>query len=457
MKFNSRLCIASMIAAVGALAATDDPALIRRFADEHVGRWSNSGRGLPAWRNARTDEVVPIQAGATTLHVCRLKTDGKDAGYVLLRAAADGYQPIMWSASDFPQDYINAFSIHQAAGVLPDEPCPAIVQLQPGMSMVGIPENTPEDLRPSSLACCAISVIYWMETQAQEALLYSYQRRSSLPPRLSGPFFVKAAEQTGNELSEFHEQWSDMYSDPDLYETVAGPSGTPSYRRKDAAGVFRRVGPSIRSNLQRSLSQRARLQLLERECNLGLDIGQGKISPGAVNAVALQAFLADNPGTGLNDFMASRGLLLRWAEKPASALDSVELPCVAVGPDNQALLIAGTFGDSRDWLVVCAPSTVRPDELPILEGAERLRQHVLRRVPRNDPSAQLFRQKSEEYRKEAAAGQAQPDGKPEERLLHDPDLGLPAGMANGLHVLTKTLVGNWKLLCLVKDGSQETK
>lgn len=439
--------VLSVLLQPGLVLADDMNARCRLAAGEHVAAWSRSDLAPSSWTTAKVVASTMLDNGS--LCKCSLESGGHEVGYVIMAFTETGPVPVMWSGSNCPDAYLKAMSIEQPF----NSPAPTMASLKcpakDGMLMVGIPENTPADLRPSPLACCAISVLYWAETQAHQALLYSSDTQCLLRPDMKPPFFINHPEPIANELRDFYAHWPAMDSNPALYETIIGRSGRPSYRMKNPVGILQAIMPSMQSHLLGSLSQRARLDLLELESSLCVEVGGGKVSPGVANAIALESYMKREPQTGLNDFLASRGLSLRWTEQAGSMLNDDGLPCIAVGPNKEALVVAGSLGDKSEWLLVCIPSTVHPELLDRQQAPERLRQRYLRILPHDSGLAQILREKSEEHSKSASSSVgSKPANANEPGLSRDPEFGFPGGMTQGLHIVSRTAISHWRIASL---------
>jgi hypothetical protein len=438
---RSMLDLFALIAFPMVVLGDEDTGRLRAVADEHVGRWVRADQGPPIWQNARTAEVVPVEAGPATLYKCKLKADQKDAGYVILAPGPQGPQPVMWSASPCPDEYVKSLSV--PSGMKPLSPdVPIQCEIRALMPLIGIPDTEAKDFRPSSLACCAVSMLYWAETQIRRPIFLSVER--IIPPMsLAGPPFSESPQPSTEEdklVDAYFGTVEALYSEPNVTEIVVSPSGKKLRRVKDPAGVVRRLGPPLRSLLKKNLSERGRLRLLQEEYDLSGSLVNASTTPGARLAVIHQMYLAENVEGGLNDLLHSRGLAARWESQVLTNLTHDTVPCILLGPQKQALVILGigTMADT-DLLVCYVPGTIASSRVSRAEYAKELRRRTLRLLPKASPSTRPHEQ--------SGAGRSRPsaadDPANEDRRI-PLDAECESYKSPSVHFVRKEVIAGWQ-------------
>lgn len=439
---KNSLSLALVCPILGSVAFADDAVQCGVLARTHidacrrVGLWPK-----PAGEEASV-EVTAVPGGSSRLRKCSFHTGQQQAGYVIMAADGTVPRPVMWSGSKCRDRFVAALSPVPVDAAAAWEGKDPVFAVRHSIRMIGVPDRVPEDLRPSPVACCAISLIYWSETRLRRPLLHSCERGVMLPE--APPAAASGVpERVLGELDKFHEAWMTLYPDDSLFETLTTRTGRQVYRTKDGAALFRRTASLFRETLGRDLSIPARMQVLEQQSSVALDVGGQAISPGAVNAVILQSYLDQGLEAGLGAFLKSRAIPLRWTVGKVSSLTSSRLPCLVVSPDNQAAVVVdGCLGDPPALLLVCVPETVNSERLSSGQAVRRLRQRLPAILPADSAVGKFHSSQPPQE------GEDLPPAPGAPVQVDDPDASLAAGLGNGLHVVSRAALENWTTLLL---------
>jgi hypothetical protein len=395
--------------------------------------------------------------------VCDVTHDNGKAGYVLLFESPEGLMPVMYSASEFPSSLIG--QVASPARPVTDGVSPHVQSL-PDVTMVGIPKMQSERAPVTSLACCVASISMWVQQRYRIPLLSLPEEvviSTTRPFEDTSPLLRQSPPPSAGELSSFYEQKSKIYEDPTLWEPIPArsdsqPSSAPppgdSRRSKDSTILFERMRPILHSELMKDLSRAARWELIDRyEFPLAADTLAKPFSAeaGMVSAIVIQSYLtsAPNPEQGLEDFARSRGLRSAWFYSPAGELTAQKVPCVLLGPQNQAVLVTG-LSDKSDvkWVYVIAPETVRPVEL----SRKELAVERLAKAKANDPSLPSSLRSPQAVQRLEDSIQKGKARWLQGTVVYEPKTGTPLVLEQGAHVARLDLFDGWKVLSINVTG-----
>ena len=420
-----------------------------------------SGRCPEQWGQAHPGTSRMLTTKQGKWQACSVSREEKNVGYILFFESPAGPVPVMYSGSEIPLTMVEQLIGPSEVTTLDAAPQ---IEGPADVPMVAVPKQRGDHSQISPLACCIAGMSMWVQGHDRLPLLYLVQEvAASRPFDTASPFFLPSPPPAPGELRSFYEQRATIYQDPKISEPLTLPASTqPGFaarsgsvtRVKDATILFDRMRPVVHSELMRDLSRQARWELMREEFLLAAETLVLPSSKGMVSAVVVQSYLTGtSPEQGLEDFVRSRGLRSLWSYSRPTELAPERIPCVLLGPENQAVLVTGLSTDlGTRWVVVTVPQTV----LPLVRSREDVEAEMLAKFEANKAPGQpkgpvlppMYqsaegRQKFEELKRQAKAFK-----RPEEniKVLDDATTTLPHALGEGTHVARLDLFGEWKVL-----------
>ncbi len=326
-----------------------------------------SSPGCPdCWNEATITQCASLGDPSNGWSVCPVVSRQEQKGYILMRELDGSSIPVMFSASSLPGAVIKALNPpeNESEASAPPRP-PANLSKLP---LVRTYQREDSRIKVNSLSCCVAS-LFWL-TQRQFRVPCFYSIDLSVPFMTFDPeskLLVAPQPETAGELTQYWEQRAQVYNDSSVRETVPLPASAPAphaaiARTRDNVELFGKMGPIIRNQLKADLSFRARQRLIDEEFDLaGTAMEPSRRTQGQIAGLVVQTYLEDHHSLqeGISAFSRSRGLKLRVASGPVSALTAEKVPCVVELDAETGLLIAGLEqAPNPAWALVVVPETV---------------------------------------------------------------------------------------------------